>query len=183
MKIFWTHVKITGFGDRVVPYYFTHQVGHAVYGIIARDYPECAFSEENVFGTVEEACAASSVDRVFCFKDSSNEHFSIVNRIHKEEGLVCPNCGPGTAIIELDRDIFKQETDDGWTHFCFTRSKEIAAKTRRLQVTLGERPGCAKFITLRLKSSRQCNCGAPIVDHVPGGSYCWRTLDKKRKFL
>lgn len=181
--IFWTHVKITGYGDRVVPYYFTRQGPcGTVYGTTARNAPECAFNEKDVFETVEEARSVTGIDRVFCFKNSSLEHCTMVGEIHTAEGLVCPNCGPGTALVELDRDIFKEETDKGRTHFCFDDHKSIADKTRQYQVTLGERPGCAKHITLELKSSGRCNCGAPIVDHVPGGSYCWRTLDK-RKFL
>lgn len=181
--IFWTRVKITGYGDRVVPYYRAGHDNDMVFGIIARGAEKATFKKTDVFDTVEEARAASGVDRVFCFKHSSSEHFDTVHQIHKNEGLVCPNCGPGTALVELDRDIFKEETDKGRTHFCFSDHKSIVGKTHQYQVTLGERKGCAKHITLELKSSKACNCGAPIVDHVPGGSYCWRTLDKKRKFL
>lgn len=167
----------------MVPYYHAGRDTGMVFGIIHRGGEKAAFKATEVFDTVEEARTASGVDRVFCFKNSSLEHNTIVNEIHTAEGLVCPNCGPGTALVELDRDIFKEDTDEGFTHFCFDNHKNIADRTRKYQVTVGQRRGCSERITLRLKSSKACDCGAPIVDHVPGGSYCRITLDKKRKYL
>ena len=123
--IFWTRVKITGYGDRVVPYYHAGHDNDVVFGIIACGAEKAAFKKTDVFETVEEACAASGVDRVFCFKQSSSEHFDIVHQIHKNEGLVCPNCGPGTAIIELYLEIFEEEIADGLTHFCFSDHRAI----------------------------------------------------------
>jgi len=178
--IFWTRVKIAGYGDRVVPYYRAGHDDDMVFGIISREAEKSAFKKTNVFDTVEEACAVSGVDRVFCFKGSSLEHFDIVHQIHKNEGLVCPNCGPGTMLFELDPKKFKNSINDGYTHYCST-GKDV--NVFQYQVTLGEKVGCENHITLELKSSGGCNCGAPIIDHVPGGSYCWKTLDKKRKYL
>lgn len=146
--IFWTHVKITSFGDRIVPYYFQRRGISMIYGIIANGKDECGFSEKDVFETVEEARTATCIDRVFCYASSSHEHWNIVSKIHEDEGLVCPNCEPGTAIIELDPEIFPQETGDGYTHFCFRDRDTIGKKTRQHQVTLGRRNGCASYITL-----------------------------------
>lgn len=180
LDIIWIKVNITHFGERLTPWYFTRRgVGGMIWATIARGNDKSeSFHKNLVFKTLEEARADTGVYRVFCFKSSSIEFRGLIDEIHKKEGLTCPHCLKPTTILELDPEKDKNAVDHGYTHYCWSDGKAVPNDLKFRQMTRPCANGCATIIKLNIynPNSNRCDCGAPIVDHVPGGSHCRRPL-------
>lgn len=174
LKTVWIAVKMEGFGHRVTPWYISNVDGTIVSARTARNKEDSQFSASSVFKTLEGAREDSGVHRAFCFIDASScQHVEMIKEIHEAEGLVCPHCGPGTPLVELNEETSCKDTA-GYTHYCW--ASEPQSTIPEHQVTLGGRKGCGNNLKLQTAGIIVCNCGSPVVDHVPGGSYCRKPL-------
>ncbi len=196
MQIVWIACKMTDYGTRLTPWYIIRadQTISRVQISGTADWRE--FWSNEVFVTLEEAREATGVHKVLCFTKSACEHIDLVNQIHKDEGLICPHCGPGTVLLEITQESDSRPYSEGYTHYCWPW-QNAGAPPRLLQknqVTFNIKcsggkyispNGCGQYIKL-LDVRREiagCDCGSPHVGHVPNGSYCWKKLDKNRKYL